>query len=293
MNLSAAIKYILLILVLFLPGCYKTYNQRLLPVKSNVAEGDYEKALSSLKKSGLSKQSKNRLLYHLEAGLLYHLAGEYEQSNHFLENAEWISDELYTKSITGEAASLVTSDMMLPYRGEYYEYLFTNYYKLLNYLYLGNLEDALVEVRRINHKLSIFKREDAFMHYITAILYEYNFQDADAFIEYKKAHASYSSTYSRHYGVEYPQQLSRESRWSRGATDRPYSLWKRGLYLLRPRCVPRRQFRRNIKKSIKRDFRTLIILQWLSHPMRHWRILLRVPHLISMAVPTAWIWSRI
>ena len=96
MNLSVVIRYTLLITTLSLSGCYKTYNQRLVPVKNNIAAGDYEKALSSLEKSGLSQQSKNRLLYHLEAGLLYHLAGEYEQSNRFLENAEWISDELYT-----------------------------------------------------------------------------------------------------------------------------------------------------------------------------------------------------
>jgi len=69
----------------------------------------------------------------MEAGLLYHLAGRYAESNRFLENAEWISDELYTRSISKEAATLVTSDNILPYRGEYYEYLFTNYYKLLNY----------------------------------------------------------------------------------------------------------------------------------------------------------------
>lgn len=196
---------ILLLFVLITSGCVSTYNKKMVSVKADVKAANYKKALSNFEKTGIQNQERNSLLYHLEAGLLYHLAGNYEKSNQFLENAEWISDELYTKSISGEAASLVTSDNILPYRGETYEYLFTNYYKLLNYLYIGSLEDALVEVRRINHKLSLFKKDDAFMHYLTAMLYQHNIQDSDAFIEYKKAYNAYKKS-----KIKFPKQLSKD-----------------------------------------------------------------------------------
>lgn len=210
------------LILLAISGCVSTYNQRMAPVKKEVKSSNYKKALKEFNKTGIRNQGKNSLLYHFEAGLLYHLSGDYKESNRFLENAEWISDELYTKSISREVATLVTSNKILPYRGEFYEYLFTNYYKLLNYLYLGSLEDALVEVRRINHKLSLFKKDDAFMHYLTAILYQYNRQDSDAFIEYKKAYNAYKKIYPKSYGVAFPKQLSKdiavfckESRFSR------------------------------------------------------------------------------
>ncbi|MFC2091978.1 COG3014 family protein [Elusimicrobiota bacterium] len=179
-------------------------------VKQQIIKSDFNNAINEFEKTGLDKQERNSLLYHLEAGLLYHLAGLYKESNSFLENAEWISDELYTRSLSKEAATLITSDNILPYRGEYYEYLFSNYYKLLNYLYMNNLEDALVEVRRINHKLSLFKQDDAFLHYLTAILYQFNMQDADAFIEYRKAYKAYSQDYESDHGIQMPLQLKKD-----------------------------------------------------------------------------------
>jgi hypothetical protein len=198
------------IFAFFLFGCTKVYNQRLSSVKKELHTGNYPSAVKKLEETLLSTEEKNRLLYHLEAGLLYHLAGKYKQSNSFLESAEWISDELYTKSLSKQAASLMTSDNILPFQGEFYDYLFINYYKLLNYLYLGSLEDVMVEVRRINHKLSLFDKDDAFMHYLTALLYQYNRQKADAFIEYKKAYESYKNVYSKNYEVPFPRHLKRD-----------------------------------------------------------------------------------
>lgn len=203
-------------------GCSANYNRQMALVKKEVETSNYNRAIAVLSKSKIKDNRNNSLLYHLETGLLYHLLADYETSNRFLESAEWISDELYTKSLSRQASSLLTSDKILPYRGEFFEHIFTNYYKILNYLYLDNLEDALVEVRRINHKLSVFNITDAFMHYLTAILYQHNMQDSDAFIEYKKAYDTYKKIYPGRYSIDYPEQLSndisvfcRESRFPR------------------------------------------------------------------------------
>ena len=48
------------------------------------------------------------------------------------------------------------------------------------------------------------------MHYLTAILYQYNDQDGDAFIEYKKAYESYRKVYPKQYGIPFPRQLSKD-----------------------------------------------------------------------------------
>ncbi len=201
---------LLLAVLLVLPACAKTYPQQMGPVRRDIKSGRVERAFGELESTGLHKRYRDRLLYHLEAGLLYHLAGDYRQSNYFLERAEWISDEMYTRSISAEAAALLSSDLVLPYRGEYFDYLFVNYYKMLNYLYLADLEGALVEVRRINHKLSLFDTDSAFFHYMTAILHEASREVSSAFIEYKKAYESYSGWYSEQLGIGPPRQLKKD-----------------------------------------------------------------------------------
>ena len=196
-------------LLALLAGCARTYPRRLIPVRRHSLD-DPARAIETLEKTRLSGEERNRLLYHLEAGVLYHLAGEYEMSNRFLESAEWISDEMYTRSLTREAASLLTSDNLLPYRGEYYDYLFINYYKLLNYLHIGCAESALVEVRRINYKMSLFNKEDAFLSWLTAILHRHTGNSSSAFIEYMKAYRTFKNRYPEKYGIGVPDGLLRD-----------------------------------------------------------------------------------
>ncbi len=179
----------------------------MMPVREKIKAGNMSAAINAFEKANLDKEGRNRLLYHIEKGLLYHLAGKYKESNYYLERAEWISDELYTRSLSLKAASLITSDLILDWRGHYYDFLFINYYKLLNFLHLGDFSGVLVEVRRISHKLALFNKENAFLHYLTAIFYQHNNQISDAFIAYKKAFKLYSG---KNYNVPMPNQLKRD-----------------------------------------------------------------------------------
>ena len=70
------------------------------------------------------------------------------------EAAERRADELYTRSLSGEAAALLTSDLALPYRGTPCELQLIHYYRALNYLALDLPDDALVEARKANFSLA-------------------------------------------------------------------------------------------------------------------------------------------
>lgn len=96
---------------------------------------------------------KDRLMYFIDAGLLYHYAGRYELSNAKLHLAEAAAEELFTKSISRAALSMVVNDNVLEYAGEDYEILYTNLISALNYIALGRFDDAFVEIRRVNLKL--------------------------------------------------------------------------------------------------------------------------------------------
>jgi len=160
--------------------------------------------------------SKNeRLLYYLDLGILYHLAGEYEKSNEYFEKAENTVDELFTKSISKEAASLLTSDYARPYDGEVFERILINVIRALNYLFLNQMDEALVEARKVDHKLSVYKNayggkltysEDAFVRYLMGMIYENSGELNDAFISYRNALYSYKS-YAANYNTPAPPEL--------------------------------------------------------------------------------------
>jgi uncharacterized protein len=99
-------------------------------------------------------EAKDKVLYFLDMGIAMHFAGRYKESNEFLERAEMAIEENFTKSISKMAISLLLNDNTLDYAGEDYEDIFTNIIKALNYIHSENLEDAMVEVRRINLKLN-------------------------------------------------------------------------------------------------------------------------------------------
>ena len=117
---------------------------------------NYKRAISEIveaKKEG-KYEEKDKVLYYLDIGIALHNAKEYEKSNKFLSIAEQAIEENFTKSISKLATSMILNDNVLDYPGEDYEDIFINILMSLNYIHLNNLEDAMVEVRRIDVKLS-------------------------------------------------------------------------------------------------------------------------------------------
>ena len=122
---------------------------------------DWQAALEVVKtaKEKGKYKNKDRLLYFLDRGILHHYAGEPEESNTYLEQAERTIEELYTASISKAALSMLLNDNALDYSGEDYEDIYTNVFKALNYITLGEYDEARVEIRRIDNKLSLLQRK--------------------------------------------------------------------------------------------------------------------------------------
>ncbi len=137
---------------------------------------------------------KSAFLYHFDLGALYHYNGKNSESIKQLEKAEQIYDDLYTKSISNEAAALVTNDNIRPYRARPFELLLMYQYQILNYLAIGDLDGALVEVRRAQLAMERLYQKDkdkvndnGWLRYLSAIVYEMAGEEDDAAIAYIKA----------------------------------------------------------------------------------------------------------
>ncbi len=150
---------ILGLLVLMLAGCVSADFRAV--TEDSLMTGDYEGAAKEVEKKQESSyyKGKNSLLYYLDYGFLCHYAGLYEESNKALDEAERLSDELYTKSISREIGSYLINDRVKEYAGEEFEQLYVHIFKCLNYIALNNTEDALVEVRKANERMELLEQK--------------------------------------------------------------------------------------------------------------------------------------
>ena len=175
--------------------------------------GEPEKAYTNLQKN-LPKKPDIPFLF--ELGLVAHYANHFPESNAALDQAETIAEDRYTKSVSKEVGSLVTSDTLRPYSGTRYERLLNHYYQALNYVYQGQLDGALVECRRATALINYFKGEDetydffgaGFLAYLSGVLFEATGEWNDAYISYKQAAAYYRNAAEKT-GVEMPEDIGR------------------------------------------------------------------------------------
>lgn len=135
-----------------------TMTEQYKPIDACVNLGNFSSAVSKMQSSKDEFfDSKDRVIYYLDLGLLEHYAGKYNSSNQAFSKAEDAIDELYTQSISQGVASLLLNDNALAYPGEDYENIYLNVFKALNFIKLHNFDDAFVEIRRMNNKLSLLE----------------------------------------------------------------------------------------------------------------------------------------
>jgi uncharacterized protein len=187
---------------LLLAGCGPSVNRYLL-IDTSLRANDPKGADAIVQRTEKEYGEKSLVLYGMDRGMLLQLAGDYQQSNAVLEQAEEELDRLYTRKIRTETLAFMTNDTALPYEGDPYEQVLLNVLKALNYAALGQWQDALVEARRIDHRLNVLSdriqekgayREDGFARYLSGILYESTGDVNNAFIAYRKAYETFDAT---------------------------------------------------------------------------------------------------
>ncbi len=134
------------------------------------------------------------LLRLMQRGLLLHYAGRYEESNEVLQQAEVMIDERYTKSVSRALLSMVTSDRALAWVPGDTERMMVNYYGALNYLALGDLDEASVEARRLSRLLELGEDDEIeagerqmrlTLRYFAAAVFETSGNHNDAGVAYR------------------------------------------------------------------------------------------------------------
>lgn len=185
--------YLLLSLLSGLTGC-ATYQSELQESRELIAKGEWSQAAQRLEAKAFS-ENRDQLVYLLDYASIRHYEGNFKESNRAFALADKLAEKLDYISLSDKSTSFLVTEELKAYQGDTFEKIFINAFAAMNYLQLGDLENALVEARRLNEKYVFLRREgetkkfaqNFYGKYLSALLWEASGDYADAFIAYKEA----------------------------------------------------------------------------------------------------------
>ncbi len=191
-ELASKLSFLFIALVL-ISGC-ATHQMKVGVARAGIVNGNYESAAQSLEPLA-SKENDDQLVYLLEYGTALQLAGDFKKSNQVFQKADKMSAINDYHSISRITGSLLFNEGMVQYKGEHYEKVLINAFSAINYLMLGELDEATVEARRLNEKLIKYKNEanlpyaqSPLARYLSAMVWESGGKWDDAYIDYEETY---------------------------------------------------------------------------------------------------------
>ena len=189
------------LILLLLSGC-ATYSDSFSAIERDLSTRQFDVALQRIEAQ--AGQKNQRVLYHLNKGMVLRMQRDFAGSNLALEAAKQEIEQLYASSVSENALSFIVNDATTRYAGDNYEQVLLHLYMALNFLELGQRDAARVEALQIDLKLrelgekSEVSRlsEHAFSRYLTALIYEDGGEWSDAMIAYRKAYEEYKKVTS-------------------------------------------------------------------------------------------------
>lgn len=168
-----------------------TYGDFAISMRDGLLLGKPAQSLTIIEKEDASQTD---VITSLDKGMLRRMTDDYSGSNKIFEVAKQEIEKLYGVSITENLASMTINDTFRGYEGDRYEQLLLHAYMAMNYIQLGQLDGARVEMLQAKVKMMEWgdePEEDAFIRYLSGIIYESLGEFDDALISYRQAYIAY------------------------------------------------------------------------------------------------------
>lgn len=146
----------LLFLSLLTLACASDYSKVIKATEDDYYNRNYDSAIPRIRALYEDAAGKDKLLFLMEAGMIFHSKGDYETSNKVFKEAEGIAENIKV-SLTKSGLSFLLSDNESNYVGEDFERVMIKFYIAYNYLVLGDLENAKIYFRRLDFDLKEMK----------------------------------------------------------------------------------------------------------------------------------------
>lgn len=184
--------FTLFFLLLSLNSC-QTYTHENEKVREKMYDNQFSEALKLIDESSLATQERNYSLFRMEKGMLLYLQNDYENASKLWRESDKHLDDLYTTSVSKTATSFIVNDAATDYEGEAHERILLPLFSSLAFYAEGNVNNALVMVRRTYNVASQIKKDsnilkyNVFTHYFSGFAYESKHEWDNAIIEYRAA----------------------------------------------------------------------------------------------------------
>ena len=221
-------------------------------IEKSLTKKQYQKAEKIIKKAKKDEYGKkNALLYYLNLGWVYHLENNFKSSQEVFEQADAKIGELFTKKTSDDVASVAGNNNNLPFRGEDFEKIMLTIVRTLDFAFANDFEGARVEVLKVDDRMKFLNQqrgnkatytEDAYAHYLSALIYEIDGEENDAYISYLKAYKFYKR-YEAKYGVSYLKKRYIGGNYDKKSVNGYISQYAKGYMIKVPTFI---------KQSLKR-----------------------------------------
>jgi len=125
-----------------------SYNEK--KFDAAFAKGDFMSCAGML--LGQKVSVSDSIRQNLDVAMLEHYAKAYDASDEICGKTDRLMQDAVTKSVSKTVVSATINENASDYTGTVYEYLYVNVFNALNYYNRGDMEGALVEIRKINNK---------------------------------------------------------------------------------------------------------------------------------------------
>jgi uncharacterized protein len=199
---------IMVCLGMLLQSC-ATYGSHATSMRDGMLTGHPEISLAIAEEQDKDEEE---VISSLDKGMLRRINGDYIGSNQILEVAKQEIEKLYGFSITENLGSVTINDTVRGYEGDRYEQLLLHAYMAMNYIQLGQPDNARVEMLQANVKMMEWgdePEEDAFLRYLEGIIYESLGEYDSALISYRKAYTVYKEKGGSQYPVT-PERIKKD-----------------------------------------------------------------------------------
>lgn len=183
------IKVFLLFAFCIFASC-ATYQSKIWESRNFIKQGQIQESLEKLKPLSEAK-SDDQLVYLYDYGTALQIAGNYNESNTVFLKADKLAESLDYHSVSNVTMATLGSEEMVQYKGESYEKILVNTMLATNYLMLGLNDEALVEVRRINEKITKYRldgrkdyEQNPYGHFLGGLIWESDRKYDDAYISF-------------------------------------------------------------------------------------------------------------
>ena len=165
--------------------------------------GDLEGAMGILESNSIDlAEGKDQLLYELFKATILSEMGKYSESNQYFDKAYQTINN-FGADVGKKGLSMLTNPLVTNYEGEAAEQMLIHYFKIYNYLRMGESQSAIGEVDKMNARIAEIEAKkgkksytkDALLYIMIGIAYEQNGQFENAYTAYKEAYELYNTNY--------------------------------------------------------------------------------------------------